>query len=474
LELSRDVYKKMLDWKKKRDEADRVPGRRKKALCLEGPRQVGKTWLADKFGEENYRIVVKINVLAKTDMLIFESFVKTHVLRGKEFWDQLLATYSKDFVDSPETLVIIDEIQDNVFFYNSIRDILGNCNFHLLISGSYLGFIYKNKEFFIPIGDLNTIVVNAISFPEYLKIVGEYDRYMGLDLFGKSNKDDYEAISACYDDYVLVGGYPEITSAFLDGLDRSEIDELQNELYEKIVNEIWKCVETVDLWNFKKIYADIPRFLLTEKMDRPIDCHEFVMESYPMVLDYSRVESAVFWMTQSGVLIWCDRARDCDLGKIEGDSRLYFHDIGMASSRFRKATDNARNQVGIISENFVFLAMDRLDPDLGLSHRKPVFGTLGNREIDFLHYSRVTKKTFAADVKYGEGSSKSAKALLNAGKVDYILYVRKSTCGGRQGKILTIPIYLMERFDFDADYDDHSQASRKFYGPFNLFNFALS
>ncbi|MDR1538830.1 MAG: AAA family ATPase [Clostridiales bacterium] len=137
----------MLDWKKKRDEADIVPGRRKKALCLEGPRQVGKTWLADKFGEENYRIVVKINVLAKTDMLIFDPFVKTHVLRGKEFWDQLLAAYSIAFVDSPETLVIIDEIQDNVFFYNSIRDILENCNFHLLISGNYLGsWIHLQKQ----------------------------------------------------------------------------------------------------------------------------------------------------------------------------------------------------------------------------------------------------------------------------------------------------------------------------------------
>jgi hypothetical protein len=89
--------------------------------------------------------------------------------------------------------------------------------------------------------------VNAISFPEYLKIVGEYDRYMGLDLFGRSAKADYDAISACYEDYVLVGGYPEITSAFLEGFDRSEIDELQNELYEKIVNESWKyLIERLD------------------------------------------------------------------------------------------------------------------------------------------------------------------------------------------------------------------------------------
>lgn len=45
MELKRDIYKKLLDWKKRGSH---------KVLELRGARQVGKTYILNKFAQENY------------------------------------------------------------------------------------------------------------------------------------------------------------------------------------------------------------------------------------------------------------------------------------------------------------------------------------------------------------------------------------------------------------------------------------
>jgi hypothetical protein len=46
--------------------------------------------------------------------------------------------------------------------------------------------------------------------------------------------------------------------------------------------------------------------------------------------------------------------------------------------------------------------------------------------------------------------------LLETGQVDYVLYARAGSDVkggiGADGKMLTIPIYLIDRFNFDVDY----------------------
>jgi SpoVK/Ycf46/Vps4 family AAA+-type ATPase len=56
MELARDVYKEMLEWKKARDKAALHGSPRVTVLKLEGPRRTGKTFLAEKFAEENYNL----------------------------------------------------------------------------------------------------------------------------------------------------------------------------------------------------------------------------------------------------------------------------------------------------------------------------------------------------------------------------------------------------------------------------------
>ena len=50
--MKRFLYDELLRWKESPD---------RKPLILEGARQVGKTWLLDEFGKNEYESYIKIN-----------------------------------------------------------------------------------------------------------------------------------------------------------------------------------------------------------------------------------------------------------------------------------------------------------------------------------------------------------------------------------------------------------------------------
>lgn len=54
MELQRDIYKDLLNWKK-RDSG--------KVLELKGARQTGKTFILNKFAKENYKKNIYINLV---------------------------------------------------------------------------------------------------------------------------------------------------------------------------------------------------------------------------------------------------------------------------------------------------------------------------------------------------------------------------------------------------------------------------
>ncbi len=52
--LKRKAYNKLLDWKKQTN---------KKALCITGARQIGKTTLIREFAKQNYANFIEINFI---------------------------------------------------------------------------------------------------------------------------------------------------------------------------------------------------------------------------------------------------------------------------------------------------------------------------------------------------------------------------------------------------------------------------
>ena len=66
--MQREIYKNLVNWKEKESH---------KPLMILGARQVGKTYIIDKFARENYKNYFMINLFERTDILeIYQSLMK--------------------------------------------------------------------------------------------------------------------------------------------------------------------------------------------------------------------------------------------------------------------------------------------------------------------------------------------------------------------------------------------------------------
>lgn len=98
--MKRKIYSKLLEWKQKRA--------RKEALLIDGARRVGKSYIAEKFGRNEYKSYILVNFSQiNNDMIdIFEHnlvslnslFMRLQVVTGIKLYER-------------ESLIIFDEVQ---------------------------------------------------------------------------------------------------------------------------------------------------------------------------------------------------------------------------------------------------------------------------------------------------------------------------------------------------------------------------
>ena len=209
--LKRNAYENLLLWKKREHHA---------TLEVSGARQVGKTYIVNKFADEQYQHKIYINLLDFTGELFLERYkeLRNEILHGLQCANpvyELIKRAYPNFVDSSDTVVIIDEIQESADIYNRIREFTRELKSDFIITGSYLGRIL-NKEFKYSAGDLDSLEIHTLDFEEFLKACGEETLYKELDLYGGSTEEEYQKLSELYQVYIRIGGYPAVVLRYLN------------------------------------------------------------------------------------------------------------------------------------------------------------------------------------------------------------------------------------------------------------------
>ena len=64
---------------------------------------------------------------------------------------------------------IIDEIQESAEVYNQIRTLAREFQAYVIVTGSYLGKLIES-EFFLPAGDLDHMIMETLTFDEFLEV----------------------------------------------------------------------------------------------------------------------------------------------------------------------------------------------------------------------------------------------------------------------------------------------------------------
>ena len=218
--MKRKIEELLLTWKNKT--GSRLP------LIVNGARQVGKTYILRKFGAEQFKNVIYINL--ETNLTIASYF--TDNIAPERLLRYLEASTGERIIPG-ETLIILDEIQSCERALTSLKYFCEETpEFHIVAAGSLLGVAINRQRYSFPVGKVETITLYPLDFEEFLwargrNVLCEEIRSAYETMEPLPNALHQEAIEL-YREYLLIGGMPACINAFLESGSFLDVPLVQN------------------------------------------------------------------------------------------------------------------------------------------------------------------------------------------------------------------------------------------------------
>lgn len=449
--LKRKVYDQLVNWKESTVHS---------TLEINGARQVGKTYLVNKFANEHFSHVIYINLFELSGKQFMECYQqakdwKPGTKRPEHPLQDAFRLYEPSFSDTEDTVIIIDEIQESAEIYNRIREFTRQFQARFIITGSYLGRIYE-PEFRYSSGDITSLTIYTLSFEEFLQAYDEalYGCYCTL-LETPADDSAYDQLKTAYQIYCQIGGYPKVVETYLLEKDMQHAQAELVKIMDTFTNEsIRYFTDILDTRVFTQIFLSICRILGREKKGLAEDSlseelQKLVLNDYSSNISKATCNRAISWLYYCGIIGFCGKITELDILNFKAASRCYFMDLGVANYYFTRVGTDARTLAGTLNENYVYINLKkRLDFPSEIAFETPAFATYKNGEIDFVAQSLKSHTRYLIEVKSGKGTAPTALKALVQGKADRLLYLKGDTKGGTDGKIETLPIYLLEQYQF--------------------------
>ena len=157
--MERYILNDLLRWKE---------SKYRKPLILKGVRQVGKTWILKEFGRRYYKNVAIFNF---DENIEYRQFFETTKDVNRILQNLVFA--SGQTIKPGETLIIFDEVQDCPNVINSLKYFCENASeYHVVSAGSLLGIALAKPTSF-PVGKVDFLNINPMTFSEFLLANGD-------------------------------------------------------------------------------------------------------------------------------------------------------------------------------------------------------------------------------------------------------------------------------------------------------------
>lgn len=434
-ELKRDFYDYLLKWK-----------RDKKAECLlvKGARQIGKSFILEKFGRENYESFIEINFIKQPEYIsVFAGNLDADTIRAG------ISSINRDVRFVPgKTLLFLDEIQECANARTAFKFLAQDGRMDVVASGSLLGIKYKKKKDrdlhepkSIPVGFERTVAMHSLSFSEYLRARGfrneQLERLRG---FFERREPVPEAENAklleMVREYIVVGGLPEVVRGFVEERHFGVVQSVQEKILGDYIDDIHNYADAVDVPKIEKCYRAIPQILAKEN-------RKFKYSEVERGSTARKYLASVDWLKDAKLAIAAECVNELRPGLSayvhEEWFKLYLSDVGLLSAangllvKRQLLEDKLKGNVkGGLFENFHASVFERN----GFPIR---YYRNDDREIEFA--LETDDGVVPVEVKAENGRTQSLnRALLD----ESIEYGYKFTSGnvGVVGKKITLPHYM--------------------------------
>lgn len=387
MEIKRKAYEQLLKWKNKKNH---------KPLIVEGLRQVGKSYIVNKFANENYKNVIVYDFRHNRELI--------NIFNGNLDVDTIIKKSSLYFLNKNfylnDTVLIFEEIGDCPLARTSLKSFALDGRYDIIATGSLLGVINYRRmnKANIPTGYEEYLKMTSLDFEEFLWANGFDEKQINELKYHTKNELEIDNFTAnvykqVIKDYIVIGGLPEVVSVFIESnKNYLEARNVLNRLLIDYRNDFGRFItddgkEQIDYRLQSKlnmIFDSIPRQLALEK-----DVRKFKYSEIKKGGRANEFKEGFEWLEKAGLIIRCFNvkaiAKPLELNVDETYFKAFISDMGLLMAMYPISTikdflnNNLDSKKGAIFENLAAITINKANLPLYYFAR-----TQEHLEIDFL------------------------------------------------------------------------------------------
>ena len=433
--MERTLYHDLKTWK---NQPTRLP------LIVQGARQVGKSFLIEQFGRQEFFELCVINFEKNPNLkTCFQSLDPKDILRKLELQKSIR-------IIPGETLLFLDEIQDCPQALKALRYFAEEMpELHVIAAGSLLEFVLEDHTFSFPVGRIQMMNLGPLTFIEYLLAFGHKNLVELLQTVkdGREiNEEVHQLLLKLVREFFCVGGMPGVIATFQATGSLLEAQRRQSAILDLYSLDFGKyATKYAEHFHLKKLFEQAPNLVgkhfKFSKIDP--DCANPARDYREALnrLRQARLILSVHLTKGNGLPLRAEKS--------EKKFKIFLLDVGLLVFSLggdKSVVENAESSTifrGVIAEQFVAQELcGQQDPFIGrgLYFWENPSATSG-AEIDFL--VNLHQKMIPIEVKAGSiGHLKSLKQFMTSRKVQIGVRVAENPLAYDDG-ILSIPFYLV-------------------------------
>lgn len=228
----------------------------RKPLILKGVRQVGKTWILKEFGKRCYENTAYFNFDEHEE---YKQFFETTKDIDRILQNLMLASGQK--IVPEQTLIIFDEVQDCPKVMNSMKYFCENApQYHVACAGSLLGIALAKPSSF-PVGKVNFMQIDPMTFTEFLLANGDENLAAYLETVNTLEPIPDAFFNPLYEKlkmYYVTGGMPEPVKMWTEARDVEAMQEALSDILGAYERDFAKHPNVSEFPKISMIWKSIP------------------------------------------------------------------------------------------------------------------------------------------------------------------------------------------------------------------------
>ncbi len=310
-----------------------------KILCINGARQVGKSYIIRKLCNQHFKNYIELNMandkvgdqLFKNVKTIDEFYIETSVIAGEKM-------FARD-----NTIIFIDEIQEYPQLLTLLKPLSEDNKYRYICSGSALGVSLINTTL-IPIGTIIEKKMYPMDFEEFLlaNSIGQnvinhlkqcYQEKKSIEL-SLHNK-----ILQLFKTYLIVGGMPDAIKTYIETKNIIKVREIQ----QNIINYYGMDASKYDIEHklkIKRIYDLVP-----SNIENKVKRIQYTKIENNNDARYTNYIDEFDYLFSSGIVLNTKAISEPKFPLIQSSSKnlikLYLNDVGLLTNILYKNNINA-------------------------------------------------------------------------------------------------------------------------------------